>query len=321
MFELTFNVSQLEEKCAEYQVVDVPIGVSSQLEQLGTKAKFWFTGPDSVPTLFKAERQGSGEHWSEKACCEICRLLGLPHAEYELARYDGTAGVVTPSFVPQGGRLILANELLVHLDENYDENIQYSASSHTVRKAIAVLSWPFVTLPKNWEAPPDIEKPAEVFIGYLMMDALVSNQDRHHENWGMIIASDGSVSLAPTFDHASSLGRNETDSRRHEMLHTKDKNRSVEAYVSRARSALYPEDASTKSLLTLDAFITAARFKPSAANFWVNRLYELNITKLCEILDRIPETEISQLAREFACEMMQKNRLRIIEVFRAHSDV
>jgi hypothetical protein len=39
--------------------------------------------------------------------------------------------------------------------------------------------------------------------------------DRHHENWGVVVMTDEygetSFSLAPTFDHASSLGRNESD--------------------------------------------------------------------------------------------------------------
>ena len=31
-----------------------------------------------------------------------------------------------------------------------------------------------------------IESALEVFVGYVMLDAWISNQDRHHENWGAL---------------------------------------------------------------------------------------------------------------------------------------
>jgi hypothetical protein len=54
-----------------------------------------------------------------------------------------------------------------------------------------------------------------------MLDALIGNTDRHHENWGLVLQGTSDhqdLRLAPTFDHASSLGRNETDERREARL-------------------------------------------------------------------------------------------------------
>jgi hypothetical protein len=51
---------------------------------------------------------------------------------------------------------------------------------------------------------------------------------RHHQNWGLILSPDKKTYLAPTFDHASSLGRNETDENREDRLATKDLGRSME---------------------------------------------------------------------------------------------
>lgn len=296
----------------KYEIVEVGEGVSSQLEQLGTKEKFWFIDQSSKRTLFKAERLASGEHWSEKACCEICRLLELPHAEYELARFQNKAGVVSPSFVPHGGRLILANELIVRTDDNYDHTVRYRASGHTVSKAIAVLSLNAVKLPLNWQPPLQLSKPSEVFVGYLMLDALVSNQDRHHENWGMIINTDSSITMAPTFDHASSLGRNETDERRHAMLNTNDSGRTVQAYVKKAKSALYRNDSDSSPLSTIDAFLEAARFRPAAARYWVQKLTSIPVQNFRTVLDRLPDSEISHSARDFAYKMIESNRERIV---------
>jgi len=75
-------------------------------------------------------------------------------------------------------------------------------------------------------------------VGYLMLDTLIGNQDRHDENWGFVLCLDRSrrVTLAPTFDHASSLGRNESEKNRMRRLETKDRGDSVEAYAARTRS-------------------------------------------------------------------------------------
>ncbi|MFV2058894.1 MAG: phosphatidylinositol kinase, partial [Thiohalomonadales bacterium] len=57
---------------------------ASQLEQLGTKSKFWYRN-DYGSMLFKQGRPNTGENWAEKVCCEMCKLLKLPHAHYEFA--------------------------------------------------------------------------------------------------------------------------------------------------------------------------------------------------------------------------------------------
>jgi serine/threonine protein kinase HipA of HipAB toxin-antitoxin module len=44
------------------------------------------------------------------------------------------------------------------------------------------------------------------FTGYLVLDALIGHTDRHEENWGVIEGITGAKRLAPSFDHASSLG-------------------------------------------------------------------------------------------------------------------
>ena len=50
----------------------------------------------------------------------------------------------------------------------------------------------------------------DVFISYIMLDCLISNPDRHHENWGFIVY-DNEVYLSLTYDHASGLGCREPE--------------------------------------------------------------------------------------------------------------
>jgi len=176
-----------------------------------------------------------------------------------------------------------------------------------------VTSFDEISFPISWNPPESIANASGVFVGYLMLDALVSNQDRHHENWGVVLLPEEGIFFAPTFDHASSLGRNETDDARTDRLMTKDKGRSVEAYVARAKSAFYATYSSTTPLTTLDAFREAAKLRPEAADYWLQRLAGIDNSAYRSILTEIPGTEISEPAGDFAVRMLEINANRILQ--------
>jgi len=295
-----------------YPVIFVPDDAASQLEQLGTKSKFWYRDElTDESMLFKEGRIGTGENWSEKVCCEIGTLLDLPHANYELAICKGIDGVVTNNFVPKDGRLIHGNELLARINDEYDDSKQYRTKQHTVRLVMVVTNQSFIEFPLDWDAPLFMKSANEVLVGYLMLDALVSNQDRHHENWGLIVTGK-SVHFAPSYDHASSLGRNESDTNRIERLKTKDYGRSVDAYVGRARSAFYRTQESRKTLGTLDAFRDAVKLSPKAGQYWLNRLKNISQSDYEAIFENIPADLISETAADFALKMLELNTIRLL---------
>ena len=296
-----------------YPIVQVPPDASDLPEQLGTKRKFWYRGPNGV-TLFKEGRPNTGENWAEKVACELAELLGLPHANYELAEWRDHKGVITPTFVPKGSRLVLGNELLGKLIKGYQHQTRFKARQHTLQLVMSIMKWPEVGLPLAYGPPPGIAHASEVFTGYLLLDALISNQDRHHENWGLILSPGRMVTLAPTYDHASSLGRNELDQTRMRRLETKDRGDSVEAYVERAKSAFYQTLKAAKPLPTFDVFRQAAQLTPAAAQIWIERLRQIHTDQCENILNEIPASEISDAARRFALRMMQANRLRLLAI-------
>jgi hypothetical protein len=297
-----------------YPIIHLAHDEPTQLEQLGTKAKFWFVDSDNQRMLFKEGRPGTGENWAEKVSCEICHLLDIPHAIYDLAEWKNRKGVLTKSFVPSGGRLVFGNELLSRYIKDYDEGRRFQARQHTVRVVMTLLGTGAVKMPMEWVPPNILVDSACVFTGYLMLDALIGNQDRHHENWGLIWMPNEGVYFAPTFDHASSLGRNELDEVRIEMLNTRDRGRNVESYASRAKSALFSSPAHTKPLMTLDAFHEAAKVRPNAADHWKEKLASIEPHQFRGILDMIPDTEISAPARDFAYRMLTINTQRILNL-------
>lgn len=296
-----------------YQVLEVPTDASTQLEQLGTKAKFWFWSVTERRMLFKEGRPGTGENWAEKISCEVASLLGLPHAEYELALWRGRQGVVTPSIVPENGRLIHGNELLAKVFDQYDPVARYRDSQHTLRRVVAVLRNPGIKTPLAWPKLAEVASAVGVFAGYLLLDALVGNQDRHHENWGLIWTPDQGLSLAASFDHASCLGRNESDAVRVERLHTRDAGRSVTHFVSRARSGLYETQSSKTPMTTLEAFADARTLDPIAGRYWLGRLEAIDPYSFDQLFRKIPHDWISVPAIDFASAMLKINQQRLME--------
>jgi hypothetical protein len=301
-----------------YPIITVPDEAGDILEQLGTKPKFWFSDANSNRYLFKLNRSegegATGEDWSEKVASELCELLGLPHAQYEFATWKGQHGVASLSFAPSRGRLVAGNEILVQLDKAYPKERFYSVRQHTLRLVLAIIKQKAIQPPLGWKPIGDIESALDVFVGDLLLDAWISNQDRHHENWGFIVSPERTIHLAPTFDHASSLGWNERDSIRLQRLATRDKRRGMEQYLERALSAFFSSPTSSKPMTTLDVFTEAARLNLRAAKAWLERLTEISENDLTKIFDQIPNDRISDAARRFAMKMLELNQKRLLEL-------
>lgn len=266
--------------------------------------------------MFKAIKPNTGEHWTEKIACELCTLLGLPHAHYELAVWKDRKGVITPSIVSDGEQLVHGNELLTRVYYDYPIHQKYRVKQHTLKGIFILMNNPVVQLPLGWEPTERIETAFDVFIGYLLLDAWIANQDRHHENWAFIITKEGTIHLAPTFDHGAGLGRNETDANRQERLETRDKGRSIEHYVTKARAAIYEKCFSNKPLHTIEVFFKAAQKRPLAGETWLNRLQQVSFANIQQIFAQIPTTEITPIASEFAQKILALNHKRLLTYFK-----
>jgi hypothetical protein len=124
----------------------------------------------------------------------------------------------------------------------------------------------------------------------------------------------GKIHLAPTFDHASSLGRNERDAVRLERLGTGDRGRSVGHYVERAESAFFPVSGGKKPLSTLAAFEEGARLRGAAAQYWIERLSRVGREDFARVFDEIPRTAMSRPAVDFALAILDANRDRLLKL-------
>lgn len=303
-----------------FEITEVPPDASELPEALGTKPKFWYQNNFGEFLLYKQGRPDTGEHWAEKVSCEIAALLGLPHAHYELAHWKGRNGVVSPTFVPSGGRLILGNELIAKLvhSEYALHAKRFQAKQHTVRTVMGLLRASWIAPPIGFQLPVELRNVQDIFVGYLLLDAFIGNQDRHHENWGLILqlssqSANPIITLAPTYDHASSLGRNERDEERLRRLRTRDRGSSLEHYVQRAESAFFLNPNTARPLSTIAAFQEAARIAPRAADYWLGCLDGVTLEKCRDVVASVPQQEMSPAAREFALRMLRLNQERLLQ--------
>lgn len=192
-------------------------------EPLGTKRKYWFTDERGRWILFKAEERGTGEDWAEKIACELAERLGLPHVHYELAVeiQSGTPGVICETFIPPECALVPGNEFLLERDPSYPAQRRFKVRRHTVAAVAEIIrAWDLPRPPLAGRLPNGVATALDVFVGYVMFDVWVANQDRHHENWGAV-RQGSRLWLAPTFDHGASMARNLTDRERLERLETR----------------------------------------------------------------------------------------------------
>ena len=294
-----------------FPVVTVPGDAADLVEQLGTKPKFWYKDND-VNYLFKEARPNTGEDWAEKVASELFALMGIPHVKYDLAIWKNTKGVICPSFVPPRCRLVHGNELLAKVVLGYPATKLYGVKQYTLRRVLGLMGLRIFRLPFGWETLP-VRTAIEVFVGYLMMDAWIANQDRHHENWGFVVRLESeTIHLAPSYDHASSLGCHENDENRLQRLKTHDMRRSMDQYINKAISAFFESTSSERPLLAIEAFIDAGKLYPEAADAWLSRLEQVSASDTRSILEQVPVDRISSVGVDFAHKVLELNRKRLL---------
>ncbi len=273
-------------------------------EAMGSKDKFWYRPEgDSTRWLFKYPRGNSGEHWSEKIAESVARLLDVPHARVELAVFDESRGSVTESFVDGELELFHGNQVLSGIVQDYDPEKRFRQSDHTLDNIWLGLEHIF-----------DRSEEAKLqFAEYVVLDGVIGNTDRHHENWGVVWKCTGEEQiafLAPSFDHASSLGRELEDERRATLL---AENR-VGRYSERGRGGIYWSQTERRGQSPVALVASASERYPDLFGPALAKLDNLSDSSLREIVERTPESWMTATAREFAVALVRYNLGKMREI-------
>lgn len=266
-------------------------------EEMGSKEKFWYHNPQTATDwLFKFPQDNTGQHWAEKIAAEVAARLGTLHAKVELAEFQGMRGSVTESFARRGRELVHGNQMLEQIVHEYDPQKKFRQSAHTLLNIRRVMDRFFVE--------PESARRAQLRIAeYLVLDALIGNTDRHHENWGVLRKRAGDHwrgFVAPSFDHASSLGRELLDVRRNKHL---VENR-VGDYVEKGRGAIYWSEEERHGPSPLELVRRGTRKRPDLFRPALVKLGKLDEKALCDLVNRVPDDWMTPSAREFASALL-----------------
>ena len=293
---------------APYPIMEVPPEQVPERdwEDMGSKEKFWFQSVDAETLwLFKYPQKNTGQHWAEKIAEEAAKKLGIDCARVELALCEKQPGSATKSFLRDGGELTHGNQFLAASFPGYDKDKKFGQSEHTLENIFGAMDIVFDTA--------DASNAKRKLAGYFVLDALIGNTDRHHENWGALRnlrRNEYAASIGPTFDHASSLGRELLDERRRMLLR---ENR-VGNYAEKGRGPIYWTKRDRHGLSPLELVRRASKEYGDWFHPALERIKATSADALAELIERVPEDWMSREAREFTSRLLRYNFGQLLEL-------
>lgn len=284
-----------------YPIIDVTPALRLNDEQMGSKEKFWCRHPEEENGhwLFKYPQPGTGQHWAEKIAAEIASILQICHAQADLARFEQQQGSLPKSFSYGEQVLHHGNQMLEKAVRAYDPDKKFRQTDHTLENI-------WTAMEASFAVPAEQQAAKRRMAEYFVLDALIGNTDRHHENWGILRTSVDEAYqgiVAPSFDHASSLGRELQDARR-DMLLAEGR---VGNYVEKGHGGIYWSGDEKRAPSPLALVRQAARRYPDSFLPALGKLEKLEENRVADLVERVPDGWMSRSARKFTTALIHYN--------------
>jgi hypothetical protein len=304
-----------------YEIIELDYPSEKQ-EPLGTKEKIWVLGPRNKIWLCKSVRVrettglAAGEDWAEVIASRLCSLLVIPHAHYEFALWKNKRAAISRNFLWQGRDEFHTIDEIFQLPEepSVAKRRERSRVHHTLPALWELFGASRLRLPAWRGVPKGITTPQELFLGYLMLDALIGNTDRHEQNLGVIYRYNTASTkyfLAPAYDHGSSLGRELLESRCLELL---SDDVAFENYRTNCIGKIYTGGESSEEMRTMASFCMAAGWSKKAARIWLESLRNLTDEPVRDIISKVPNHLMSDSARQLGVKLITKNREELLKM-------
>lgn len=251
----------------------------------GTRKKFWLYEPNqnkeyTTMHLFKMPTEGTGGHWAEYIASKIGIVLGFRTAKVKLATNEGAMGTISENFRLKTEEFYEGGDLFQARFTDFD---RYSLSHYNINNILQLLS---------------VYDLAEGFISIPIFDALIANNDRHCDNWGVLDSLDG-TRLAPIYDNGSSLGFNEVADKKKKMLHDE---RMLKGFCNRGKPSIGLSDKERPKHLELLSYLYKEYPLEVTNNF--RRLKRLNEGMIKSIVENIPRCAINDLNKEWVIHLL-----------------
>ncbi|WP_083412266.1 HipA domain-containing protein [Exiguobacterium sp. KRL4] len=268
--------------------------VNDELMASGTREKYWVICPNTRENyLFKLPKENTGEIWAEKIAAEIGKSIGLNMMTVEIAIYNNQTGLLLRNFSSKtneffdGGDLIKRNIIDFQINDLTDYTLD------NVMNAIA----PF--------------RLEQGILSTLVFDALIANQDRHCENWGIIFESSDDIKMSPIFDNGASLGYSNSVDQIDKMLRD---SRMFEAFTNRSKSIIgLPEKKRPK---LREFLLELKKNYPEFIKSELKRIERLNPVAVENILETIPETVMSNTYKKWVFRLLFYRKTWIFDLLK-----
>ena len=318
-----------------YEVRQLPVSPEIQqlrLESRGSRRKFWIS-IEGEPNLWllKFPRPNTGEHWAEKIAAEVGNLVGVDCARVELADCGGELVTVCESFDP-GNRdeldenfhepwdlpgketfFLAGCDVLAWNDDRYDVETRFGQRDHNVGNIVRAVK----TLFRNSSFPAggQVDDILQALATYAVLDGLIGNMDRHHENWMLkveLVVATAWMSAAPSYDHASSLGRELENERRKRILGSGG----ILNYLRRGHGGVFGDGQQNRAPSPLYTAKNISQRWPDYTQSTLQRIDELPDSEFRTAIDRVPTEFMSDIAKEFAYQIIVTSKAELLKFTR-----
>lgn len=243
----------------------------------GTRTKYWLINPtNDQNALFKEPRANTGEAWAELVAALIGDLIHFPTATTSLATYHNTVGSLSNNFISTGEEFLEGGDLITRLDTSFD---RYKLDHYTLDTILK-------SLPQNQ----GLEK---AFLQIPVFDALIGNQDRHCDNWGVIRKGE-QYDMAPLYDNGASLGHLLSEVQIKRLLNNPE---GLNQFTQRSFSLIgLPNHKKPKHKMLLNYIY--AKY-PDHLTETIECLRDISHNGITQIIDEIPDESMSSLQKEW----------------------
>ncbi|WAA12427.1 HipA domain-containing protein [Fervidibacillus halotolerans] len=242
----------------------------------GTRVKYWIIDPQtSHEYMFKIPRENTGEAWAEKISSEIGKLLGLSMVDVHLAVRKNIYGIIAKKFTSGTEEFYEGGDLITSIVDEFD---RYKLDYYNFENISKVL--------KEFQLDKE-------FVAIPIFDALIGNQDRHCDNWGIIRTKTG-YRLAPIYDNGASLGFQLKEERIKLML--KDSNM-FKAFTNRSYSLI--GIGGKKKPKHMELLSVIRKKYPKEVEKEMDRLVLLDRDNVIHLLNTIPSSIMSDIYKEW----------------------
>jgi hypothetical protein len=287
-----------------FEIVDLTAWLLDRDEPAGENEKTWFRDPDAPDHrwIYKPNRQHRSEYEdrSEVVASILAQQFGIPAAVVRLATLRNSQGCLSRNVViDESNELEHASLYLSEFVENFDPRAKDSRghSQQWIRTILEQLEPPIAGSAKGLSA-------VDWFAGYLIFDALIGNTDRHSENWAIEVTPRGTMHLAPSYDHATSLGVTTRGPRLDKVLASEEL---VRQFAARATSHRFEGESKTPLVDFAVEFLAGC--SPQAQRHWTSTVLEFDVDTATRIIE---QSKMSAQATRLAAKIVSINKERLV---------